>query len=129
METATPPPQTLPVAASPAGDGTWRAYARLLPDKSAALCRRGGGFFDFRLRDGMLFVMSRVGDSFSIPVANDGSIRHAWTVASQPPHFIALEMTGNARTRDLELFNSKRMCKFKLVTPPPILADADEAID
>ena len=129
MGTATLPPQTVPVAASPASDGTWRAYARLLPDKSAAVCRRGGGFFDFSLRDDVLFVMPRVGDAFSIPVANDGGVRHAWTVASQPPRFIKLEMTGNARTRDLEIFNPTRMCKFKLVTPPPILADADEAID
>ena len=123
--TETPPPQ----AVSPASDGTWRAYARLLPDKSAAVCRRGGGFFDFSLRDDMLFVTPRVGKAFAIPVADDGSIRHAWTVAAQPPRFIALEMTGNARSRTLQIVNSASACTFKLVTPAPILANADEVIE
>jgi len=127
--TTTPPPQTVPAAAVPADEGTWRAYARLLPDKSAAACRRGGGFFDFSLRDDVLFVTPRVGDAFSIPVAKDGSVRHAWKVASQPPRFIALEMMGNARSRDLEIFNPARACRFKLVTPPPILARDDEVIE
>jgi hypothetical protein len=71
-------------------------------------------FFDFTETGGELSVRTTDGQTFSAPVAGDGSVTTPITAPVGAKKF-AVELTGNAKTRELEAFNKEYSCRFKLI--------------
>lgn len=108
------------VAASPAALAeAWRATAALAPE-SPATCRQADIsklYFDFTETGSALLLKTSDGQTFSAPVASDGSVATTVTVPVGAKKF-AVDLTGNARTRELQAFNTRYACRFTL-TPLP----------
>ncbi|CAN5640304.1 hypothetical protein BH10PSE6_BH10PSE6_12360 [soil metagenome] len=100
---------------SPAFADAWRATAALEPE-SPALCRQADlskVVFDFAEAGSELSGKTTNGHAFLAPVAADGSISTTITVPVDGKNF-AVDLTGNAKSRDLQVFNKKYSCRFKL---------------
>jgi hypothetical protein len=97
----------------------WRATAALEPDAPVA-CRQADVsklVFDFAETGGALSGKTTNGHDFSAPVAADGSVSTTITIPVDGRNF-AVALTGNARSRDLQVFNKEYSCRFRL-TPMP----------
>jgi hypothetical protein len=93
----------------------WRARAALEPE-SPAICRQADlskVVFDFAGTATELSGKTNDGHNFSAPVATDGSVTTTITVPVGRKNF-AVDLTGNARSRDLQVFNRQYSCRFKL---------------
>ena len=94
----------------------WRAKAALEPGAPAD-CREADVsklFFDFTETGSELSVKTTDGQSFSAPVAADGSVATTITAPVGAKKF-AVDLTGNAKTREFEAFNKAYSCRFKLI--------------
>ena len=97
----------------------WRARAALDPD-APTLCRQADVsklVFDFTETGSQLSGRTTDGHDFSAPVGTDGSVSTTITVPVSGRNFV-VDLTGNARSRELQVFNKKYACRFKL-TPMP----------
>ncbi|MEK7994709.1 MAG: hypothetical protein AAB403_12970 [Planctomycetota bacterium] len=97
-------------ASSAAQADAWRARTILLPDRSAGGCAKTGGLYalDFT---GTTFTGSNAnGKMFSITIPADGAVKHAF----RSPSGASLEIVGNAKSRDLDIVNSRSACRWKL---------------
>jgi hypothetical protein len=93
----------------------WRATAALAPE-SPALCRQADLsklFFDFADAGSELSGKTTNGHIFSAPVAADGSVSTTITIPVDGKNF-AVDLTGNAKSRELQVFNRQYSCRFKL---------------
>jgi len=93
----------------------WRALATLDPTSPAA-CRQADVsklVFDFAQTDGELSGVATGGYNFSAPMAADGSVSTTITVPISGRNFV-VDLTGNAKARDLHAFNQRYSCRFKL---------------
>jgi len=93
----------------------WRAQAALEPDAPVA-CRQADVsklVFDFAETDSVLSGQTTEGHMFSAPIASDGSVAATITVPVGGRDF-AVELTGNAKSRELQVFNKRYSCRFKL---------------
>lgn len=70
-----------------------------------------GVFYDFKVEGNTLSGSSTTGGQFSGPIAADGTVKIAFVNRSGNP----IELSGNARTRDLELLTPRNSCRSKLV--------------
>lgn len=103
----------------------WRATAALEPE-SPAVCRQADLsklVFDFAEAGSALSGKTTNGHNFSAPVAADGSVSTTITIPVEGKNF-AVDLTGNARSRDLQVFNRQYSCRFKL-TPTQQGTDVD----
>ncbi len=90
---------------------TWEANNLLLPAKSATGCPDHHDRYKFELV-GTTFTGHNVnGPLFVTTVASDGAV----DLNFKSPGGASLEISGNAKTRDLEIFDSKVACRYKLV--------------
>jgi hypothetical protein len=99
----------------PALADAWRATAALQPE-SPALCRQADLsklVFDFAEAGSELSGKTTNGHAFSAPVAADGSISTTITIPVEGRNF-SVDLTGNAKSRDLQVFNKEYACRFKL---------------
>jgi hypothetical protein len=93
----------------------WRATASLEP-QSPAICRQADVsklVFDFAHTGSELLGKATGGQAFSAPVATDGTVAAAITVPVDGESF-DVDLTGNAMSRQLEVFNRKFSCRFRL---------------
>jgi hypothetical protein len=93
----------------------WRAVATLDPS-SPAVCRRADVsrlVFAFAQTGNELVGRTTDGHSFSAAVAADGSVAATITVPVSGRNFV-VDLTGNAKSRDLQVFNQRFSCGFKL---------------
>ena len=93
----------------------WRAQAALEPD-APTLCRQADVsklVFDFAETGSQLSGRTTDGHDFSAPVGTDGSVSTTITVPVSGRNFV-VDLTGNARSRELQVFNKKYACRFKL---------------
>lgn len=93
----------------------WRATAALEPD-APTLCRQADVsklVFDFAETGSRLSGKTTDGHDFSAPVGTDGSVSTTITVPVSGRDFV-VDLTGNARSRDLQVFNRKYACRFRL---------------
>lgn len=107
------------VVSSQAWADPWRARAALAPDAPFA-CRQADVsklYFDFAATGSELSGRTTDGHVFSAPVGSDGSVDATITVPVSGRSFV-VDLTGNARSRDLQVFNKQYSCRFKL-TPLP----------
>src|SRR5262249_35587908 len=97
------------------GPGSWKTLAVLTDGTSSPQCSREPTTYSFDLRDDRLTVESSVGAKFTAVVPADGRLKQEFKAAggayvSNP----RLEMSGNARTRDLEVTIPEFGCRWKL---------------
>ena len=93
----------------------WRATAALEPE-SPAVCRQADVsklVFEFAETGGMLSGKTTEGHDFSAPVATDGSVSTTITVPVGAKGFV-VDLTGNAKSRELQVFNKEFSCRFRL---------------
>ena len=102
-------------ASNLASADSWRATAALEPE-SPSVCRQADLsklVFDFAETGSELSGKTTDGHNFSAPVGIDGSVSTTITVPVGERNF-AVDLTGNAKSRDLQVFNKQYSCRFKL---------------
>ncbi len=93
--------------------GPWQAWLVLNVDRSAGGCTGGGGSSYSLDLAGDTFVVDNVnGRMLSTTVPADGTIDQSF----RSPSGARLQIVGNARTRDLEIVNSRSGCRWKLMS-------------
>jgi len=103
------------IAPIPAFADNWRATATLDPN-APALCRQADVstlVFEFADTGDQLSGKTNNGHDFAALIATDGSLSTTITVPIDEKDFV-VELTGNAKSRELEVFNKKYACRFKL---------------
>jgi hypothetical protein len=94
---------------------SWRSKAALDSD-APTLCRQADvSMLEFVFTDSgnELSGKTNNGHDFSAPIATDGSVSTTITVPVDGKDFV-VDLTGNARSRDLRVFNKKYACRFTL---------------
>ena len=93
----------------------WRATPSLEPD-SPVVCRQAdlsSLVFDFAETGSQLSGKTSNGQNFSAPVATDGSVSTTIMVLVGERSF-AVDLTGNARSREFQVFSKRYACRFRL---------------
>ena len=70
-------------------------------------------FFDLADTGNELSVKTSSGAAFSAPIGPDSSVKTTFTLPVGAKS-LSIELTGNVKTRELEAFNSRYSCRFKL---------------
>jgi hypothetical protein len=70
-------------------------------------------FFDLADTGNELSVKTSSGEAFSAPIDSDGSVKTTFTLPIGTKSF-SVDLTGNVKTREMELFNERYSCRFKL---------------
>jgi hypothetical protein len=94
---------------------TWRAKPALEPG-SPPHCKDADVshlLFDLADSGNELSVKPNSGEAFSAPVGPDGSVKTTFTLPVGAKS-LSIDLTGNVKTRELEAFNSRYSCRFKL---------------
>ena len=100
----------LVVGAASAGAETWKARSELIKTKSANGCAERLSVYTLVL-DGNSFSASDVdGKQFTIDVPDNGIIKEDF----RSPGGARLEMSGNVKTRHLDVYNNNRGCWYRL---------------
>lgn len=104
------------VAGSAAAQGqSWKAGIALLAEKSMRNCRDQPQFEYTFTMDGNTFSgVTNVGSKFSTQMAADGSVKETYRSSLGNQSF-EVEITGNAKTRQLEVYNITYSCRFRVV--------------
>lgn len=98
---------------------TWRAKTMLDPASPAA-CQQADVsrlFFAFADAGPDLSVTAGETHTFLVPVSADGSVNKTITVPVGNRTF-TVDLTGNAKGRDLQVVNREYACRFKLLPMP-----------
>jgi hypothetical protein len=94
---------------------TWRAKPTLEPG-SPPDCKDADVshlLFDLADTGNELSVKTSSGAAFSAPIGPDSSVKTTFTLPVGAKS-LSIELTGNVKTRELEAFNSRYSCRFKL---------------
>jgi hypothetical protein len=94
---------------------TWRAKPALEPG-SPPDCKDADVshlLFDLADTGNELSVKTSSGEAFSAPIGPDGSVKTTFTLPVGAKS-LSIDLTGNVKTRELEAFNSRYSCRFKL---------------
>jgi hypothetical protein len=97
----------------------WRAKPGLEPG-SPPDCKEADVsnlFFDLADTGNELSVKTSSGGAFSAPIGSDGSVETTFTLPLGAKS-LSVDLTGNVKTREMEVFNKRYSCRFKL-TPVP----------
>ena len=98
---------------------SWRAKP-VLESKAPLLCRQADVsnlFFAFAEMGSDLSVKAGESDAFLVPVSADGSIARTLSIPVGQKTF-TVDLTGNAKGRDLQVYNRDYACLFKLEPVP-----------
>jgi hypothetical protein len=99
------------IVSGPALAETWKARAELIATKSAEGCPRDLSVYTLDLAGDTFSATDVNGRMFSIAVAANGIIKEDY----RSPSGNRLEMSGNVRTKHLEIYSSHRGCWWRLV--------------
>jgi hypothetical protein len=94
---------------------SWQAKAALEPD-SPAICRQADVstlVFNFADTGSDLSGKTTDGHNFLAPIGTDGSVSTTITLPVGGRNFV-VALTGNAKSRALQVFNKEYSCRFKL---------------
>jgi hypothetical protein len=58
-------------------------------------------------------VKASSGEAFAAPIDSDGSVKSTFTLPIGTKSF-SVDLIGNVKTREMELFNQRYSCRFKL---------------
>ena len=70
-------------------------------------------FFDLADTGNELSVKTSSGEAFSAPIGPDGSVQTTFTLPVGAK-ILSIDLTGNVKTREMEAFNKRYSCRFKL---------------
>jgi hypothetical protein len=70
-------------------------------------------FFDLADTGNEFSVKTSSGEAFSAPIRPDGSVETTLTVPVGKRN-LSVDLTGNVKTREMEVFNKQYSCRFKL---------------
>ena len=93
----------------------WKAKVALQPGSSWD-CKEADVsnlFFELTQMGNELSVKANTGESFSAPIAPDGSVKTTFVAPVGAKKF-SMDLSGNVNTRDFEAFNKQYSCRFKL---------------
>ena len=93
----------------------WRAKPGLEPG-SPPDCKEADVshlFFDLADTGNELSVKTSSGAAFSAPIGADGSVKTTFKLPVGAKSF-SVDLTGNVKTREMEVFNERYSCRFKL---------------
>jgi hypothetical protein len=102
-------------AAPPALAEAWRAKPALEPG-SPPDCKEADVshlFFDLTDTGNELSVKTSSGEAFSAPIDPDGFVKTTF-ILPVGLKSLSVDLTGNVKTRELEAFNTRYSCRFKL---------------
>lgn len=105
-------PRPLPnvASAAPGRASTWTAVARLIVKRSASTCDEEGLRLTLAFDGSALEVTINNTKVLIAQVPGDGMIREPF----RSPNGGRLELSGNVKTRDLEVARSDHLCRWKL---------------
>ena len=69
--------------------------------------------FDLADTGNELSVKTSSGEAFSAPIGPDGSVKTTFTLPIGAKS-LSVDLTGNVKTREMEVFNERYSCRFKL---------------
>jgi hypothetical protein len=93
----------------------WRAKPGLEPG-SPPDCKEADVsnlFFDLADTRNELSVKTSSGEAFSAPIGPDGSVETTFALPICAKG-LSFDLTGNVKTREMEVFNRRYSCRFKL---------------
>jgi hypothetical protein len=70
-------------------------------------------FFDLADTGNELSVKTSSGEAFSAPIGPDGSVKATFNLPIGGKT-LAVDLTGNVKTREMEIFNERYSCRFLL---------------
>ena len=74
-------------------------------------------FFDLTQTDHELSVKTSSGEAFSAPIAVNGDVSTTLRVPVGSRN-LSVDLVGNAKTQEMEVFNKQYSCRFKLMPVP-----------
>ena len=94
---------------------TWRAKPALEPGSPPDCKEADVSSIFFHLADtgNELSVKTSSGEAFSAPIGPDGSVKTTFTLPVGAKS-LSIDLTGNVKTREMEAFNKRYSCHFKL---------------
>ena len=104
------------ISPSALADQPWRARPVLEPG-APANCKEADVttlFFDLAPGENELSLKTKGGEAFSAPIGGDGSVTTTFKVPVGTRQ-LSVDLTGNVKTREIEVFNRQYSCRFKLV--------------
>jgi hypothetical protein len=99
-------------AATVGGAGAWTAHIELIEEKSLSSCSRVRSRYSLDLSGDTFTVDNSNGRMFVATVPADGRIDRSF----HSPSGADLTIVGNARSRELEIMNSRSGCRWKLAS-------------
>ena len=72
-------------------------------------------FFDLADTGNELSVKTSSGEAFSAPIGPDGAVETTFTLPIGAKS-LSVDLTGNVKTREMEVFNKRYSCRFKLTS-------------
>lgn len=99
------------IVSGPALAETWKARTELIATKSAEGCPRELSVYTLDLSASAFTAADVDGKMFSIAVPANGIIKEDY----RSPSGNRLEMSGNVRTKHLEIYSGHRGCWWRLV--------------
>lgn len=97
--------------AAPALAETWKARAELIQTKSASGCNERLSVYTLTLEGSTFSATDVDGKQFTIDVPDNGVIKEDY----RSPGGARLEMSGNVKTKHLDIYNNNRGCWYRLV--------------
>lgn len=97
--------------ATPAVAETWKARAELIKTKSAEGCSERLSSYTFTLEGAAFSAADADGKQFTTNVPDTGVIQ----VDYRSPGGARLEISGNVKTKHLDIYNNNRGCWYSLV--------------
>jgi hypothetical protein len=107
-------------ASTAASAETWKAGLELVKEKSPAACAQpetAKVSWDLTFEGNTFSGVSNAGAHFSTTAATDGAVTTTYSgIIGVSKYFV--ELSGNAKTRQIELHNTQYGCFFRLVPTP-----------
>lgn len=90
---------------------TWKADLEVIKEKSSAGCQMTQRGYTLDLTGNVFTASNENGKQFTVTLPPDGSVKQQFKSSSG----FNLEMVGNAKTKALEVINTRYACTFRLV--------------
>ena len=99
---------------------TWKATPQPIAERSPTTCANmqlpsTPTVYTFTLEGNTLSGESTNRAKFTLSVAADGAVKGTFTAVTTQSAVYTLELSGNAKSKDLEIYHTRLFCRAKLV--------------